>query len=124
MSWSSLKTFSIALSIVLLMLLRVAGDQAQALQKAELPNPDSFYKLVLLRDADSERGWAWSARDNAPQGFWMHWYVADAYSGNCLCYEYPTLWLRPACSTHSSYFYVGAIGMGATKLTWKAKLFT
>lgn len=73
MSWSSLKTFSIALSIVLLMLLRVAGDQAQALQKAELPNPDSFYKLVLLRDADSERGWAWSARDNAPQGFWMHW---------------------------------------------------
>lgn len=67
------RCFLLSLLIVLLVLANNAGRQAERLVEADLPNPDSYYKLVLLRDAEPLRGWAWSARDNAPHGFWMHW---------------------------------------------------
>lgn len=61
---------------VLLVAVVFAGQlwrRAPQLANAQLSNPDSYYKLVLLMDQTPQRGYGWIARDNAPEGSWLHW---------------------------------------------------
>lgn len=51
-----------------------------AVADARLPNPDSFYKLVLLEDHDPQTGLHFVARDNAPQGNWVHWSLPHSWT--------------------------------------------
>lgn len=51
-----------------------------AVADARLPNPDSFYKLVLLEDHDPQTGFHFVARDNAPQGNWVHWSLPHSWT--------------------------------------------
>lgn len=73
-----------ALLFVLLLMLAVLGrnafDQAPELMAADLPNPDSYYKLVMVRDHDPVLGFNFVARDNAPHGVWMHWSLPHTWT--------------------------------------------
>ncbi|MFA5940832.1 MAG: hypothetical protein WC809_15860 [Sinimarinibacterium sp.] len=40
---------------------------------AELRNPDSYYKLVLLGGRAAGQEYSFVARDNVPDGNWVHW---------------------------------------------------
>jgi hypothetical protein len=55
-------------------------SQAGDLSKANLPNPDSYYKLVILKDYTPETGFQFIARDNAPYGSWIHWSLPHTWS--------------------------------------------
>lgn len=67
------KAQSLVLLIIILVLGRNLLTQIPELMAAKLPNPDSYQKLVMIRDHDPEIGFNFVARDNAPHGFWMHW---------------------------------------------------
>lgn len=77
-------TRSKALLFVLLLMLAVLGrnafEQAPKLIAADLPNPDSYYKLVMVRDHDPAMGFNFVARDNAPYGVWMHWSLPHTWT--------------------------------------------
>jgi len=73
-----------ALWLVFLLMLAVLGknalEQYPRLMAADLPNPDSYYKLVMVRDHVPETGFNFVARDNAPHGVWMHWSLPHTWS--------------------------------------------
>ncbi len=69
-----------ALFIMLLALLRPAVEQFPGLMRAELPNPDSFYKLVLVREYSPATGFQYMARDNAPWGTYQHWSAVHSWT--------------------------------------------
>lgn len=66
---------SMVLSIVPMgvVLLFLVLYYAPNLAQADLPNPDSFYRLVLVREFSLQTGFQYMARDNAPIGFYQHW---------------------------------------------------
>lgn len=63
----------LTLLIMLFVLGRNLGADLPALMAADMPNPDSYQKLLMVRDHDPAMGFNFMARDNAPYGFWMHW---------------------------------------------------
>lgn len=67
------KALLFSLLIMLLIVGRNVISQGQDLVAANLSNPDSYQKLVMVRDHAPETGFNFVARDNAPHGFWMHW---------------------------------------------------
>lgn len=73
-----------ALLAVLLVMIAVLGrnivSQAEDLSNANLPNPDSYYKLVILKDYTPETGFQFIARDNAPYGSWIHWSLPHTWT--------------------------------------------
>ncbi|REH39026.1 hypothetical protein DFR26_1199 [Paraperlucidibaca baekdonensis] len=71
--WSRNKALFAVFLIMLIVLGRNVVSQASDLSRANLPNPDSYYKLVILKDYKAETGFQYIARDNAPYGSWSHW---------------------------------------------------
>ncbi len=59
---------------------RNMASQATDLTSADLPNPDSYYRLVILKDYTPETGFQFIARDNAPQGSWIHWSLPHTWT--------------------------------------------
>lgn len=66
--------------IMLLALLRPCIDQFPKLIHADFSNPDSFYKLVLVKEYAEATGFQYMARDNAPDGFYQHWSAVHSWS--------------------------------------------
>ena len=78
-----LSAIGVAVVISTLVFVLRAVQQLPALIDARFKNPDSYYRLVMLLNSRPGREFQWMARDNWPDGFWMHWSL-----------PYPTvLWL-------------------------------
>ena len=85
-----------------------AVPQAPALVDAQFKNPDSYYRLVMLLSSSPGREFQWMARDNWPDGFWMHWSL-----------PYPTVvwllhqpWRLAGFDAEPAFRYAGAMLTG------------
>ncbi len=74
------RAFLLCTLIILLVLSVLALQQLPSLISADLPNPDSFYKLVLVREYSPATGFQYMARDNAPYGTYQHWSAVHSWS--------------------------------------------
>ena len=79
-SWTYSKALAAAIFIMLVMLTNNVFNQYDDLISANLPNPDSYYKLVLIKDYDPAHGIQFVARDNAPEGSWIHWSMPHTWT--------------------------------------------
>jgi len=79
-SWTYSKALAAAIFITLVMLTNNVFNQYDDLISANLPNPDSYYKLVLIKDYDPAHGIQFVARDNAPEGSWIHWSMPHTWT--------------------------------------------
>lgn len=79
-TWTRNKALLVVLLIMIAVLGRNIASQAADLSNANLPNPDSYYKLVILKDYTPETGFQFIARDNAPYGSWIHWSLPHTWS--------------------------------------------
>lgn len=73
------KVVVLAAFLMLLVQFSLGLEQAPQLIRAEMPNPDSFYKLVLVREYAPDTGFQYLARDNAPFGFYQHWSAVHSW---------------------------------------------
>lgn len=73
------RTAAVFISVLLVALFHAVllVRQAPLLYDAKLRNPDSYYKIVTLMDHTQDR-FNWVARDNAPNGSWVHWSMPHA----------------------------------------------
>lgn len=79
--WTRTRILLVALLAMVVVLARSSFDIGfDAVSEARLPNPDSFYKLVLLEDHDPQVGFHFVARDNAPDGNWVHWSLPHSWT--------------------------------------------
>ncbi len=69
-----------AIFIMLLSLLSAGLQQVPQLIAADFPNPDSFYKLVLVSEYSADTGFQYVARDNAPYGTYQHWSAVHSWA--------------------------------------------
>lgn len=69
-----------ALLVMCIALLRSGISVHADWHSAEFPNPDSYYKLVLLQDRAPDGGFSLVQRDNAPDGNWLHWSATHSWS--------------------------------------------
>ncbi|MGE8318244.1 MAG: hypothetical protein ACN6O3_05810 [Comamonas sp.] len=74
------KALLLALLIMLLAVAKQCADQIPLLATANLTNPDSYYKLVLLREYTPQTGFQYMARDNAPDGSYLHWSAVHSWT--------------------------------------------
>lgn len=69
---------------VILIMMAVLGrniaSQAADLSSANPPNPDSYYKLIILKGYTPETSFQFTARDNAPYGSWIHWFLPHTWT--------------------------------------------
>lgn len=79
-NWTYGRALAAAVFIMLVMLTKNVVDQYDDLVSANLPNPDSYYKLVLIKDYDPAHGFQFIARDNAPEGSWVHWSMPHTWT--------------------------------------------
>ncbi|MDZ4296739.1 MAG: hypothetical protein U0998_10505 [Moraxellaceae bacterium] len=79
-NWTYKRALAAAVFIMLVMLTKNVIDQYDDLLSANLPNPDSYYKLVLIKDYDPAHGFQYIARDNAPEGSWIHWSIPHTWT--------------------------------------------
>ncbi len=79
-NWTYRRALAAAVFIMLVMLTKNVIDQYDDLLNANLPNPDSYYKLVLIKDYDPAHGFQYIARDNAPEGSWIHWSIPHTWT--------------------------------------------
>lgn len=79
-NWTYRRALAAAVFIMLVMLTKNVIDQYDDLLNANLPNPDSYYKLVLIKDYDPDHGFQYIARDNAPEGSWIHWSIPHTWT--------------------------------------------
>jgi len=80
-AWTPAKVLLVAALIAALTALRGLIGLPSLMQTADLPNPDSYYKLVMLEDAAAtKRPIGFIARDNAPQGSWSHWSAPHSWT--------------------------------------------
>lgn len=79
-NWTYKRALAAAVFIMLVMLTKNVIDQYDDLLSANLPNPDSYYKLVLIKDYDPAHGFQYIARDNAPEGSWIHWSMPHTWT--------------------------------------------
>ena len=75
-----LKTVAIATLIMVAVVLRGIVGGTSTMASADFPNPDSYYKLVLLQDHSSLEDLGFVARDNAPMGLWSHWSLPHSWT--------------------------------------------
>lgn len=73
-------TILLAALMMAVMLLRSGFDHFGTLAEAELPNPDSYYKLVLVQDHTEPSNFGFLPRDNAPDGLWAHWSLPHSWT--------------------------------------------
>lgn len=66
--------------MMLLALALASVGQMPKLMEAKLNNPDSFYKLVLVKEYSPATGFQYIARDNAPSGAYQHWSAAHSWA--------------------------------------------
>lgn len=71
--WSRSKVLALAVLMTAITLLFTGINGIHALAAGDLPNPDSYYRLVLLEDHTGIADLGFAARDNAPAGLWSHW---------------------------------------------------
>ncbi len=74
------RVFLLSVLLMLVVMFGVGLEQLPQLMRVELPNPDSFYKLVLLREYSPETGFQYMARDNAPFGTYQHWSAVHSWT--------------------------------------------
>jgi len=79
-TWTRNKALLAVLLLMMAVLGRNVASQAEGLSNANLPNPDSYYKLVILKDYMPETGFQFIARDNAPYGSWIHWSLPHTWT--------------------------------------------
>lgn len=79
-TWSRNKALLVVILIMMAVLGRNIAAQATDLMQADLPNPDSYYKLAILKDYTPETGFQFIARDNAPYGSWIHWSLPHTWT--------------------------------------------
>lgn len=75
-----IKILSVAALMMLVTSFHSIKSGITALDSADLPNPDSYYKLVLLQDHSSLSDFGFVARDGAPAGSWSHWSLPHSWS--------------------------------------------
>lgn len=73
------KVVLLAMTLMLMVVLFGAVRQVPDLLAAHFSNPDSYYKLVLLRDYTPQGGLQYMARDNAPLGSYVHWSAVHSW---------------------------------------------
>lgn len=73
------KALLLSLLVMLLAIVWQAVDETPHLVAGDLPNPDSFFKLVLLREYTPATGFQFMARDNAPYGAYLHWSAVHSW---------------------------------------------
>ncbi len=66
------------------------------LSQARLFNPDSYTKLVLIRDWQAAQGYQYMARDAAPYGSYLHWSMVHTWSVQQLAWALQGLGLAQA----------------------------
>ncbi|MEQ1438716.1 hypothetical protein AAG565_05070 [Fontimonas sp. SYSU GA230001] len=64
---------AVAVGLVAIVCVLQFPTSVPRLQDAQLRNPDSYYKLVLLNDRVPGGSFSFVARDNAPDGNQLHW---------------------------------------------------
>lgn len=74
------KIIFLVLSIIAIVLAFNIHSQAPALLSAEFKNPDSYEKLVLVRDWQPVAGYQYMARDGAPHGSYLHWSMLHTWT--------------------------------------------
>ncbi|MFT0533919.1 hypothetical protein ACMHYJ_13990 [Castellaniella hirudinis] len=74
------KTLILSLTAIVLVLAFKAFSQAPALWAEHLPNPDSYTKLVLVRDWQASTGYQYMARDGGPSGSYLHWSAVHTWA--------------------------------------------
>lgn len=79
-SWTYSRALAAAIFIMLVMLANNVINQYDDLITANFPNPDSYYKLVLIKDYEPTHGLQFVARDNAPEGSWIHWSMPHTWT--------------------------------------------
>lgn len=72
----------IALAILMMSIVLMQGivSSIDAVLAADLPNPDSYFKLVLLQDHTAPSNLGFASRDNAPMGAWVHWSLPHSWT--------------------------------------------
>ncbi len=70
----------LALLMMLFALAFTEIGKIPTLMQAKFNNPDSFYKLVLVREYSPATGFQYIARDNAPAGMYQHWSSAHTWT--------------------------------------------
>ncbi len=80
MTWTRGKLVLLAMLCVVLVTLRGLPVQLERIAQVDLPNPDSYYKLVMLEDHQPDRGFNFVERDNAPHGSWVHWSLPHSWT--------------------------------------------
>lgn len=79
-SWTYSRALAAALLIMIVILAKNVVYQSDDLLNANLPNPDSYYKLVLIKDYSPNHGFQYIERDNAPEGSWIHWSIPHTWT--------------------------------------------
>ncbi|MFA5663692.1 hypothetical protein [Castellaniella sp.] len=74
------KVLILASAIFLLAIAFSLGRQMPDLLAARLANPDSYTRLVLVRDWQPATGYQYMARDAAPHGSYLHWAMVHTWT--------------------------------------------
>lgn len=69
----------LAVLMMAVMLMHGIVSGASSMWNADLPNPDSYFKLVLLQDHTAPGNLGFAPRDNAPSGTWVHWSLPHSW---------------------------------------------
>ena len=80
MLWTQKKLTALAIFAIAVLMARHMPTFLEAITSADFPNPDSYYKLVLLQDHSTSHGFHFIARDNAPDGNWIHWSIPHSWT--------------------------------------------
>ncbi|MGQ0502699.1 MAG: hypothetical protein ACT4P0_08875 [Panacagrimonas sp.] len=79
-TWSRRLCLAVATLMMAVAVLRSGVMQYADVAAAKFPNPDSYYKLVLLGDRVDGEGFSLVARDNAPSGNQVHWSLPHSWT--------------------------------------------
>lgn len=73
------KAFFSVLILIIMVLAFNIYRQAPTLLSAEFKNPDSYTRLVLVRDWPTTTDYQYMPRDGAPDGSYLHWSMAHTW---------------------------------------------
>ena len=72
--------FVLAILFMVIALLRSTYTQFGDVAAGQFPNPDSYYKLVLLEGYAQGHPINFNPRDNVPDGNWIHWSLPHSWT--------------------------------------------
>ena len=72
--------FVLAILFMVIALLRSTYTQFGDVAAGQFPNPDSYYKLVLLEGYAQGNPINFNPRDNVPAGNWIHWSLPHSWT--------------------------------------------